>query len=236
MNMTNTKADEQTNMEPTFVTRFFYQKPITPGRETCAVCGLPTEPYALTGKVLRPTFTDHEFLRCPTSNHVCPACEYYMNHQELRRANWWLTGDKALPIERDQLRPFITVQLYRPLMENGYLIITTSKRKHIGLRAPLNMAGSKALRVQFETVTLDLTAALWQSLTAACDTLKQHHTWKEILSDSYEAWRLAKWTGLPTYVAAREVVRPHLRTPYLDLVKFVSVENATTKEDDSDPN
>jgi len=215
-------------MEPTFTTYFFHralstESPPPRGRHTCAVCGLSTASETLVKSVLRPTFTDIALLRRPDSRHVCPACAWYFDHQEVRRANWWLTADGATEIARGDLRRVIDEQLATPPAADGYLLITTSKRKHIALRAPLNLAGSHARRVQFETDTLTLRAADWFRLTAAVDALRVVHTWQEILTDTYQSWRVGRWANAAEFVAARAGVRPYLRTPYLDLVKFVSV-------------
>jgi len=215
-------------MEPTFATNFFHralsgEPPAAPGRHTCAVCGLPTTSETRVQTVLRPTFTDIALLRRPESRHVCPACAWYFDHQEVRRANWWLAADGATEIARGDLRRVIDEQLATPPAADGYLLITVSKRKHIALRAPLNLAGSHARRVQFETDTLTLHAADWFRLTAAVDALRVVHTWQEILADNYQSWRVGRWANVAEFVAARAVARPYLRTPYLDIVKFVSV-------------
>lgn len=159
-------------MEPTFATNFFHralsgEPPAAPGRHTCAVCGLPTTSETRVQTVLRPTFTDMALLRRPDSRTVCPACVWYFDHQELRRANWWLTADSAAEIARGDLRRVIDEHLAAPPGADGYLLITASKRKHIALRAPLNLAGSPVRRVQFEIDTLHLAAAdvrAWRGL------------------------------------------------------------------------
>lgn len=224
-------------MEPTFATHYFYfaaGHSLPPGRHTCAICGLPTAETTPLGSVLRPTFTDLAYLRRPPPGVACPACDYYMSHQELRRANWWLTAGEAQPIERRDLRRLLADHLAQPPAAGGYYLITTSKRKHLALRAPLNLAGAPTRRVQFELATLTLDAALWSTLTAACDALRHFHTWQEILNDTYQSWRLVKWPRAADFIAARAAIQPYARTPYLELVKFVSVADRDTKEDTTD--
>jgi hypothetical protein len=185
-------------------------------------------------KVLRPTFTDRDLLRAPESRVCCQSCSAYFDHQELRRENWWLAAKHAETISRKAIRPYIDRLLAEPLPESGYFLVTTAKRKHIGLRAPLNVAGNRHLKVQFELATLEIDASRWSLLTAACDTLRRHHTWQEITGDGYQSWRLAKWQdAIDEFAAARDAIRPFLRTPYLDLVQFCG-DLAAKEEEDAD--
>jgi CRISPR type IV-associated protein Csf1 len=215
-------------MEPTYTTRWFYtnlQKTnVTPGHKTCAVCGLPTVGDASRTKTIRPTFTDHTALRAPRSPVVCAACDWYMSRQDLRRSSWWLTPTQAQPLAKADLWPTLQRLLVHPPDQDGYLLITTMKRKHLALHAPLNLSGCTSLRVRFEVVTLNVAPA-WLDVVAAAHALRQNHSWREIQSDNYVAKFLTRWPNPLEFIRHRQVIQPHLHTPHLDLAQYVWSKN-----------
>lgn len=188
----------------------------------CAVCGLPAADGATLRAVLRTTFTDHAALRAPDSGVVCAACDWYMAHQELRRQSWWLTPARAEPIERGEMATLLRAHLDDPPNEDGYYLFTATRRKHLALYAPLNLAGARLRRVRFETDNVDVDAD-WFVLRDAALTLRQHHTWEEIETDHYRAHALAGWHDPGAFVAARDLVRPWRRAPRLALIRFINV-------------
>lgn len=227
-------------MEPTFSSRWLYrhhtQQKVALGRQICAVCGLPTATGVATAKVLRPTFTDIAALRCPRSSVVCAACEWYMGNQEIRRSSWWLTEEVATEVDKGEWHTLLLEHLAHPPARDSYYLITVTKRKHLALYAPLNMAGNPMRRVRFEVSTLDLHPALWPALPAAAHQLRTRHSWKEIQADSYNSYFAAQWPAIAHFAALRNTVRPYLHTPYLDLAQFVWTPPAGTKEIETDMN
>ena len=212
-------------MEPTFTTRWFYANlaggQIQTGPFTCAVCGLPTVYTAHTpNTVLRPTFTDHDALRVPGSGVVCEACAWYFGRQDVRRQSWWLTETSAEPVERAAMWPLLRAHLSTPPDQDGYYLFTIMKRKHLALRAPLNLAGARTRRVRFEvnTVTLDATSV---AVYKAVAQLRRYHTWQEIQDDAYRTHALAKWEEPGAFASARDVVHPVLSTALFALIRFV---------------
>jgi len=211
-------------MEPTFTTRWFYaniaQDQVESGPHTCAVCGLPMSYGVSLKKTLRKTFTDHAALRNVISGVVCAACAWYMSHQELRRSSWYLTAGEARPLAKADLYPLLCQHLEQPPEHDGYYLITTMKRKHLALWAPLSAAGNAILRVRFEVVSLDLDRK-WLRLTQAAHRLREHHSWYEIQSDDYNAKFLASWSDPLEFIRLRQGIKPFLHTPYLDLAQYV---------------
>lgn len=222
-------------MEPTYTTRWLYSahtsQAVSPGRNTCAICGLPTAAGKPPTAVLRDTFTDYAALRQPRSATVCAACDWYMSRQDLRRSSWWLTETAAAPIERVSIRSFLLDQIAHPPPVAGYILITATRRKHLALYAPLNAAGASTRRLRFETATLDIDPATFPALVAAVDALRQHHTWQEIATGVYYPANLAKWPTPAAFTAAFTAVRPWLRTPHLNLIRFISTKEAITADE-----
>ena len=235
-------------MEPTFTTRWFFhnatKETVLFGRHTCAICGLPTREAAPRHKVLRSTFSDYDVLRVRNGDDVCPACEWYMSNQDLRRSGWWLTQNEARQMKKQDWLALLREHIEQPPDEDGYYLIKPSgfigirrvsslTGKHLALLAPLNLAHNPVRRVQFDTVALDLTAQ-WLELVEASHRLREHHSWREIVTDDYIATFVTeRWDDLSEFVRLREVVKPWLRTPQLNLAQFVWF-RSKKGEDDND--
>lgn len=221
-------------MEPTYAPRWLHtahaNPPVPAGPRLCAVCGLPAASGQPPKAVLRDTFTDYATLRQPRSPLVCAACDWYMSRQDLRRSSWWLTATAAVPLERSGLRAFLLDQLAHPPAEAGYILITITRRKHLALYAPLNASHAQARRLRFETATLDLDAR-FPHLLAAVDALRQYHTWQEITTGVYYPANLAKWPAPAAFAQAQAAVHSWLRTPHLNLVRFISTKEALTPDE-----
>jgi len=211
-------------MEPTFTTRWFFQNieggHVEPGSYLCAVCGLGMEAGVPVEGVLRKTFTDHAALRVPASSSVCPACEWYFGHQELRRSSWWLTAERALSLAKAEVGPLLRGHLRGAPAEDGYYLVTTMKRKHLALWAPLNLAGNSVRRVRFETVTVELDTT-WLAMMEAAHRLREIHSWREIRNDDYNAKFLTRWESPNEFMELRSMVQPWLGTAHLDLAQYV---------------
>lgn len=214
-------------MEPTFTTRWFFCAQtgivVEPGQHRCAVCGLPMRQVVPRSQVLRTTFSDYDVLRIRNGQEVCPACEWYMASQELRRSGWWLTPTQARPVRRQEWFLLLQEHITQPPAENGYYLIKPGGLvgKHLALWASMSMAGNPVRRVQFDRTALDLTER-WLEVAMAAHRLREYHSWREITNDSYAAWSVAeRWENLTDFVRLREMVKPWLRTPHLALAQFV---------------
>lgn len=214
---------------PTFTTRWFYHHlaggQVEFGRHTCAVCGLPTTESVPLKKILRKTFTDYDVLRVRNGVAACPACEWYFNHQELRRSGWWLTQEQAAKVAKQEWLALLRAHI-RSVgtgYENGgyYLIkLPGLTGKHLALLAPMSETGGGSVRVQFDVTTLELDAR-WLELVEASHRLRDAHSWKEIEQDHYVAAFTRRWGSLAEFVRLREIVKPWVGTAHLALAKYV---------------
>ncbi|RMG91198.1 MAG: hypothetical protein D6706_18440 [Chloroflexi bacterium] len=214
-------------------TRWFYhhfeQQVVEPGYKTCAVCGLPTSQAVELKKILRKTFTDHEALRAPGSMHACPACEWYMGRQDLRRSGWWLTASEAREVSKAEWWPLLRQHILEPPVEDGYYLIKPLGLvgKHLALHAPLNMAGNPVRRVRFDVHTLDLDHR-FLDLVMAAHRLREYHSWHEIQSGNYNPALVARWDDLGEFHALVTLVQPYLFTPFMTLAEFIWSKNHAT--------
>lgn len=186
----------------------------------CGVCGLPLAGSRTLAEVLRPTFTDHGLLADGNADHVCDACAWYMDHQELRRQSWYLTEREARPLAKKDVLPLLQAHYEEPPLEDRYYLIAISKKKHVALRARLNAGGCRAMRVNFETALVDVDAE-WFKLLDNLVTLRRYHRWDEIEADRYLPFAILKWPSLSAFEQARQAVRPWLRSPAWGLARYV---------------
>lgn len=209
-----------------YAPRWFYQHiaqaQVAPGPAVCALCGLPGDPAALTPKarVFRPTFVDYDLQARAELPGLCPACVWYFDHQELLRTHWYLAPSRATPLAKAELLPLLTTHLHTPPAEDRYYLITFTKKKHVALRARINAAGSRVLRVNAETYTVDVddrTLRLVTDLTA----LRTYHAWQEIESDNYLPYALLRWPDLAEFEQRRAAVQAWLRSPQYQLARYL---------------
>jgi hypothetical protein len=218
-----------------YAMRWFY-KTLAGGEEDigphlCAVCGLPTGHDADLGKVLRDTFTDRDVLEVPWSGYVCAACEWYFDHQELRRQHWYLTAREARPLAKADIFPLLVKHLRCPPAEDRYYFIAQSKKKHVALRARLNAAGCTKLRVNFETIMVDVDQS-FPTLMKNLVALRKYHSWDEIESDRYLPYAILKWPSFKAFEEARWAVAPYLRSPQWQLARFLYSPDLLKGDDD----
>lgn len=187
--------------------------------DRCAICGLPLAGDTPLGKVLRPTFTDHDLL-ANRDGYACTACTWYMDHQELRRQSWYLTENEARPLAKADLLPLLRSHYQDPPAEDRYYLIARSKKKHVALHGRLNAAGCRAMRVNLETSLVDVDGE-WFKLLDGVVALRRYHAWDEIEADRYLPFAILKWPSLADFERAREAVRPWLRSPAWELARYL---------------
>jgi hypothetical protein len=197
---------------------------LTRGKDKCAVCGMPEVTGPPPDKVLRPTFVDHSLLLRNGGNVVCDACQWYLGAQDVRRTSWFLTEDKAVVLATPGARLEVLELLARHVRDgvpaDSYYLITESKRKHVALRARLNHAGARVLRVNFETMLVDVDRDFFRLYRDVC-TLRQYHAWREIESDAYLPFAILKWPNLTEFELTRMRVWPQVYSPQYRLAKFL---------------
>lgn len=186
----------------------------------CACCGLPHAEGKPPDHVFRPTFTDYDLLKVPHSGSVCPACAWYFDHQELRRQHWYISPSEAKMLAKADILPLLAQHVQNPPNEDRCYLIAQSKKKHVILRARINAAGCSRLRVNFETMLVDVDRDFF-ALVHDLALLHQFHTWQEIEHDDYLPYAILLWPSLSDFEKTRDRVRPWLGTPQYLLAKFL---------------
>lgn len=200
--------------------RFFEHSEVEDGEHRCAICGLPMCNGYDIAQVLRSTFVDYDLLKMPQSRTVCTACAWYFDHQELRRYSWYLTADNAQQLAKSDILPLLATHLKSPPAQDRYYLITRSKKKHVALRAHLNAAHCANLRVNFETMLVDIDHC-FIDLVTDLSALRKYHTWYEIKNDKYLPFAILRWTHYADFEHTRERVRPWLGSPQFALTEFL---------------
>lgn len=203
--------------------RWFYEwatyYSVQEGPKTCSVCHLPTKQTAPLSEVLRPTFTDHDLID-EDGDGACPACAWYFDHSELRRAHWVVTESDAQALAKKDILPLLAEHLDSPPDLPRYYLISRAKRKHVALRARLNAAGSNLLRVNFELSLVDINRGFFGILNDIVK-LRRYHSWDEIRDDKYLPYAILRWDDLGDFQATRQNLQPHLRSPQYELARFL---------------
>jgi len=209
-----------------FAMRWFYQHiargEVAAGPALCALCGLPAAPGSMTpkAKVLRPTFMDYDLLARPALDDLCAACVWYFDHQELLRSHWYLTATEARALAKADLLPLLTDHVAKPPREDRYYLIAVSKKKHVALRGRLNAAGGRMLRVNLETLTVDVDQAVLD-LVDRLSRLRRYHSWQEIEQNSYLPYAILRWPALSEFERLCSQVLPWLRSPQYQLARYL---------------
>ena len=209
-----------------YATRWFYQHlgrhQVPPGAASCALCGLPADPDGMMAKakVYRPTFVDFDLQARAGQPDLCPACVWYLDHQEIDRSHWYLSASTARPLAKADLLPLLTEHLTHPPPEDRYYLIAFTKKKHFALRARLNAAGARILRVNAETFLVDVDNRCLR-LAADLTALRTYHAWQEIESDNYLPYAILRWPRLADFEARRAAIQPWLRSPQYHLARYL---------------
>jgi len=190
------------------------------GAHLCALCRGSCADEIAVEDVLRPTFTDIDLVR---GEYVCQACAWYLDHQEVRRSHWYLTPDEAVPLAKKEILPLLRRHLAKPPAVDRYYLIARSKKKHVALRARLNAAGCRLLRVNFETQLVDVDQEFME-LYCHLAALRKYHSWDEIERDEYLLRPLQKWLVGDKYAEFerhRSAARIWVRSPQFELAKYL---------------
>jgi hypothetical protein len=201
------------------------------GNQVCAICSGPCDAAVAVADVLRPTFTDIDRVN---GDYVCSACVWYFDHQELRRSHWYLTPAEAVPLAKKDILPLLRKHVREPPPVDRYYLISRSKKKHVALRARLNAAGARMLRVNFETMLVDVDQQFFE-LYDHIVALRKYHAWDEIERDEYLIRSLQRWLtgeGFDQFERHRDGVRPWLRTQQYELAKFLYSPDQEEGEDE----
>lgn len=230
-----------------FATRWFYQHighgELPTGPAVCALCGLRAAPGSMTPKVkvFRKTFMDYDLQARPALDDLCAACVWYFDHQVLLRSHWYLTATAARVLAKADLLPLLTKHVAEAPAEDRYYLIAASKKKHVALRGRLNAAGGRLLRVNFETLMVDVDQAVLD-LVDRLSLLRRYHSWQEIEQNSYLPYAILRWPALREFERLCRQVQPWLRSPQYTLARYLYAppagrkgekgENDGTDEDD----
>ena len=190
------------------------------GKDTCMVCGLPTDGGLPPKAVFRRTFTNQDILAARESYIVCEACAWYFDHQELRRQHWYITAKEARSLSKKDIFPLLMRHIITPPSEDRYYLIALSKKKHVALRARLNATGCRSLRVNFEEMVVDVDER-FINLERDIVQMRRYHRWDEIENDAYLPYALLRWPSIGEFEATRESLRPWLRSPQYRLARYL---------------
>jgi len=105
----------------------------------CAITGEygPCVPFA---KLFGPSFTDKGILAAPESGYVSVAAWTALSYRPERASCWWCDGVQFEQLDRPALRDAVLIGVDRHLVARPWCGgITTSYKKHLALRAPVNV-------------------------------------------------------------------------------------------------
>jgi len=222
-----------------FATRWFYQhlagQQVVWGNAICALCGLSAREDVMSPKtrVFRPTFVDYDLQRRPDQPGLCPACVWYLGHQELLRSHWYLSASEARPLAKADLLPLLAEHLAHPPAEDRYYLVAYTKKKHVALRGRLNAAGARRLRVNAEVYLVDIGDEFLR-LVDDLSALRQYHAWEEIESDKYLPYAILRWPSLAEFERRRAAVAPYLRSPTYWLARYLYTPPERTGKEEQD--
>ena len=124
------------------------------GPSFCYLCGARCPAAYTVAKGLADTFNSHSLAHVPSSPSLCAACQWYFDsqvlHPEFRKMSLVVSPTSWRNWQRETMKHDIFSWLTQGLEDQTYLVISLSKKKHILLQAPLNVAGSHTLSIQIE--------------------------------------------------------------------------------------
>jgi hypothetical protein len=211
------------------------------GSALCYLCGTPCPETHSVAKSIADTFNSHAFAQCPSSPYLCAACQWYLNgkagHPDFRKMSIIVQRETWRSWERTAMKQDIGCWLEGELDQDAYLVISLTKKKHLLLQAPLNLASSHTLAIQIEERVAYLTRSDWQEMdTAFMTLLGLGHSKGEILSGELHTAMLRKHGDLRTALLTSQQLDVWRGSPQLDLLSYVTLQQE--KEDiqsDNDP-
>jgi CRISPR type IV-associated protein Csf1 len=165
----------------------FHNKPPAHTGVPCAICG------ALTGDlprkpIIKATFTNVDLLARPDSGVACSACAFALETATFRRKSFLCTASEFQEIDRAVIGEKL---ILGALPSEPFIVsITTSYKKHLWLRCPVNLSPHR-FDLCFDETILDVAPQYDRALMESVTELYQTFTKTEIAAFDFPSWKLA---------------------------------------------
>lgn len=199
------------------------------GQSFCYLCGSPCPETYTVAKGLADTFNSHYLAHAPSSSFLCPACQWYFDnsqglHPEFRKMSLVVTSTSWYTWQRERMKNDILSWLTQGISEQAYLVISLSKKKHILLQSPLNVAGSRTLSLQIEEQVAHFTLDDWLYIDERfMRLLALGHGKGEILSGDLYTSMLRKHGQIGEALLLSAQLDPWRSSAPIELVSYVTI-------------
>lgn len=119
-----------------------YDFPELPGTDEkyCWLCGGELNGHGIKKKdIIKDTFTDHSYAKCPESDYVCSACVWCLSHRELRNYSIYATSKGLYHPSKEQTAEIIL----NPPAPPWYLCIAVSGQKWLHFKGKVNLNNTR---------------------------------------------------------------------------------------------
>jgi hypothetical protein len=208
---------------------------IPQGASTCYLCGGSCYAQHTVAKGIAETFNSHYLAACPSSSWLCSACWWYFNdkmHPDFRKMSLIVGQRGWRNWQRSEMKEDISEWLQGIGNDTDlYLVISLSKKKHILLQAPMNVAGSSILALQVEEQVAHLDYTTWEYMDRRfMALLKLGHNKGEILSGNLYGNTLRKHGELAEALYLSQQLDPYRNSPQLELLSYVTIMEERTAD------
>lgn len=210
------------------------------GVEACYLCDADCTQAHHVGKAIADTFNSHFLARRRSSSYLCDACAWYLDskagHPDFRKMSLIVAEHSWRQWQRSEMKADIERWLRDGLEEDGYLVVSLTKKKHILLQAPLNAGGvPSGLAIQVEEQVAYVGAASWQQITHPFTALLAlGHGKGEILSGELYAHTLRKHGRLSEAFQWSKQLDQWRNSALIELYSYVTIlEERENKQDGS---
>ena len=150
------------------------------GPARCFYCGASCGTGHLASQWVRDTFSGHDGVRCPGSDHVCAGCVACLDEkaeieladgerrtgQKTRMYSWLITPRAATAATKSHMA-WMRQTIERPPDEPWALVLATSGQKHLLYRGRVNAPGADAWWVSLEEEVVLVEPSAWRDAMAA---------------------------------------------------------------------
>ncbi len=178
---------------PTIITpagkEVIYTFPETPNCEDarCWLCGGETHGRGTPKKdTIKPTFTNHDIAKVPSSNSICEACTWGLSNSTLRNYSILATSDRLEHPSKAQIRDC----LINPPDPPFVLTIAVSGQKWLHIFAKINYS-NKAFTVMYERTPVKVNPVHFKAIIELVEELYNGgFTKDEILRGDYQGHKI----------------------------------------------
>lgn len=198
------------------------------GDASCYLCGANCSQEQTVARGIAETFNSHYLARSPSSSYLCAACAWYFSssagHPDFRKMSLVVERDSWHNWERPAMKGDILHTLQCGVDTDVFLIVSLSKKKHILLQAPLNVANACTLSIQVEEQVAHISLGMWEHMDAAFMRLVQlGHNKGEILSGNLYGNTLKKHGQLAEALLLSKQLEPYRHSAALELLSYVTI-------------